>query len=247
MRSPARLSLIHRSRKGLSLAEALTVIVIMAVLVGLIVSTTSTFYNGRNDRHGRKGAAYNEVLQIIAAIKQFHTEYGYYPPLGNSSSSTAGGVIPDQAAGDLSVPGVKVENSALFIVLRAIDTEPNKNHVLNPRRIVFFEGKAASNPEAPRGGFLEKIPPGAMGKPGMPASDRCLLDPWGRQYCIVIDTNGDGLIDVDQFYHDFKETERPYTEVGVFSMGQDNRVGTEKAPNLYRGKSIRSDDIISWQ
>ncbi|MES2568455.1 MAG: hypothetical protein V4710_00185 [Verrucomicrobiota bacterium] len=252
MRSAAPLFFFHRARQGGSLVDVLVVIVVVAVLAALILPTGIISWSDNNG--ARRVQARNEVSQIDAAIRQFHTEYGHYPPLGNPSASTAGGVIPDQAAGDLSVAGIKVENSALFNVLRAIDAPPNKNHVLNPKRIIFFEGRivffekrVVSKPKAPRGGFLAKIPPDAMGKPGIPVSEGCLLDPWGRQYCIVIDTNGDGLLDVDQFYSDFKETERPRATVGVFSMGQDNRVGTEKAPNLYRGKGVVSDDLISWQ
>ncbi|MDB6155956.1 MAG: hypothetical protein JWL90_4409, partial [Chthoniobacteraceae bacterium] len=53
--------------------------------------------------------------------------------------------------------------------------------------------------------------------------------------------------DVSQLYGDFIGSARPRTSVGVFSMGADNVIGTEKSPGVYRSKGMMSDDVISWE
>ncbi len=233
------------SRSGFTLIELLTVIAIIAILMGLLFPALAGV-----KENARKVQARNEVAQIVAAVKQYYTEYGKYPPMADPSATTTstGDDVKDQFVGDLTQTKTKVENSMLFNTLRSIDAIPNEKFIYNPRRIVFFEGKAVGNPEVPKGGFLEKIKSGGgAAKVGMPATDGCLLDPWGRQYFVMIDSNQDNLLDVDQLYNDFKDTDRPHTTVGVFAMGSDNIIGTEKNPDMYRSKGVVSDDIISWQ
>jgi len=60
--------------------------------------------------------ARNEIFQIIAAMKHFHTEYGTYPPVGRN------GLIDTQA-----------EQAHLIRILQGQDP------MSNPRKIVFFE------------------------------------------------------------------------------------------------------------
>ena len=91
-------------------------------------------------------------------------------------------------------------NSALFYTLRAIDASPNTGHGLNPRRLVFFEGKQASNPASPKAGFQ----PATGGGGGAGSAPDSYFDPWGKQYFVVMDTNYDNVLDVP--YTDFANT-----------------------------------------
>ncbi|MDB6152011.1 MAG: xcpT 2 [Chthoniobacteraceae bacterium] len=233
-------------RAGFTLIELLTVIAIIAILMGLLFPVLNLVKEA-----ARKAQARNDIAGLIGALKQYYTEYGNYPPLTDpsaASSSAAGAVVPDQFVGDLTQAKTKVENSMLMNTLRSIDALPNEKFVRNPKRIVFLDVKAVGNPEAPKGGILEKVKAGGgTAKPGLPVSNGCFLDPWGRQYFVMIDTNHDDLLDVGQLYGDFVDSDRPHTSVGVFAMGADNVIGTEKNPDVYRNKGIVSDDIISWQ
>jgi prepilin-type N-terminal cleavage/methylation domain-containing protein len=232
------------SRAGLTLLEVLTVLAIIAVLAALLIPTLSS--DSKNSC--KKSRAQNDIFRIMTAVKQYYTEYGYYPPLADPSialSPDAAPAAPDQFVGDLTQGKTKVENSMLMNTLRSIDAFPNEKFVSNPKRIVFFESDAVSNPKAPKGGLLERVTSNVP-KPGMPVSNGCFLDPWGRQYFVMIDTNHDDLLDVGQFYGDFTGSERPRMSVGVFSMGADNVIGTEKSPNVYRSKGVVCDDMISW-
>jgi prepilin-type N-terminal cleavage/methylation domain-containing protein len=221
---------------GFTLIELLTVIAIIAILMGLLFPAVNAVKD-----NAKKVQAKNDVMQIVAAVKGYYTEYGKYPPLqapgsggGKTSESPTDELIGDQAA------NAKENNSKLFNTLRAIADEPNTDNKLNPRRVVFFEGKAAANPDSPRAGFLDRAGSKAGGDKGS------FYDPWGKQYNIVLDTNYDNVLDVSQVYTDFSDTEKPRTAVGAFSLGKDSKIG-ENGDGRYRNGTKVSDDVISWQ
>ncbi|HEV7403006.1 MAG TPA: hypothetical protein VGO11_08775 [Chthoniobacteraceae bacterium] len=133
-----------------------------------------------------------------------------------------------------------MDNAALFNVLRDIDRAPNANHALNPKRQVFFAGNAVSNPQRPKGGFLETASSGG--------AQGAYYDPWGSQYNIVIDSNLDGSLEVSGFYPDFAGPAVPKVEAGgagVFSLGKDRQLGIGKDHKYKDGTEV-SDDILSW-
>jgi hypothetical protein len=130
-----------------------------------------------------------------------------------------------------------IDNSALFDTLRAIDRGLNERHLLNPKRIVFLEGRTASDANEPHTGFADKADAKKRG---------CFYDPWGRQYGVVIDADYDNQITVAEQYSDFAGDNAPRVGVGAFSMGRDNKLGT-KGDAQYRKGAIVSDDVISWQ
>jgi prepilin-type N-terminal cleavage/methylation domain-containing protein len=225
---------------GFTLIELLTVIAIIAILMGLLFPAVNAVKD-----NAKKVQAKNDVMQIVAAVKSYSTEYAKYPPLqapGSGGGKGGGGgseAETDQIIGD-EAANAKENNSKLFNTLRAIAEEPNTDNKLNPRRVVFFEAKAASNPDSPRAGFLDRVGGKSGGDKGS------FYDPWGKQYNIVLDSNYDNVLDVSQVYTDFSDTEKPRTAVGAFSLGKDNKIG-ENGDGRYRNGTKVSDDVISWQ
>jgi len=226
---------ISHSFRGFTLIELLTVIAIIAILMGLLFPAV-----GAVKENARKVQAKNDVLQIVAAVKAYYTEYGKYPPLvapGSGASSSAS-EASDDFVGDPAASAKEI-NSKLFNTLRSIPEDPNLEYKLNPRRVIFFEGKSVSNAEAPRAGFLDK----EGGSTG--ANKGCFFDPWGKQYNVMLDTNYDNRLDVGQCYTDFGENDKPRTAVGAFALGKDGKLG-DNGNNRYRDGQKVSDDVISW-
>ena len=216
-------------RSAFTLIELLTVIAIIAILMGLLFPAIGTIKES-----ARKTQAKNDVTNIVAAVKQYYTEYGKYPQVTEGTATSD----DDAAIGETQAGGL-ADNSALFNTLRSIpeglNTSPDYKY--NPRRIVFFEGKAATDPTNPRAGFTDTQDAAKKG---------CFFDPWGKQYCVVIDTNYDNVIKLDKQYTDFAGTNAPRVGVAAFSLGKDNKLGT-KDDKSYRKGTTNSDDVISWQ
>lgn len=171
-----------RSPHGLlafTLIELLTVITIIAILMGLLFPVLGIV----KDR-ARMAEARNDVLNIVAALNSYSAEYAKLPPLtaSDSGSTSQNGGTQDVFIGDPAA-GAKDVNSKLFNILRAIPEDPNTGDKLNPRRIVFFQTKSVSDPNNPRAGFLDRVGGTSGGNKGS------LYDPWGKQYNIkAVDT-----------------------------------------------------------
>ncbi len=211
-----------------TLVELLTVIAIIAILMGLLFPAIS----GAKDQ-ARKAEAKTACMNILAAVRAYNTEYGRFPyPLTGTPPTTAADVI----VGDVSIGRAVAGNEVLFNMLRARPIAPNTSHVLNPRRIIFFEGKDASNPTAPKGGFASTD----SGSTKLGA----FLDPWGAQYCVAIDLDYDNQL-ITLPYTDFRGTTTgPQTGVGAYSLGKDGALGVN---GKFKDGSTASDDVISWQ
>lgn len=110
-----------RPRSAFTLIELLTVIAIIAVLMGLLFPAI-----GGVKESARKAQAKNEAIGIVNAVKGYYTEYGKYPLL----TGTSGGKYTS-------------DNDKLFNVLRAISGLSGEQLALNPRKISFIEVPSA--------------------------------------------------------------------------------------------------------
>src|SRR3954470_15092662 len=88
-----------------TLVELLTVIAIIAILMGLLFPAI-----GIIKEQARKVQAKNDVTNIVAAVKQYYTEYGKYPAV-QDPPSTGGS---DDLVGDSAVNPTGGNNNALF-------------------------------------------------------------------------------------------------------------------------------------
>jgi len=103
-------------------------------------------------------------------------------------------------------------NRKIISALRAVDGVGNRDHTINPRHIVFLE---FSDYREGRAGIDEH-------------GD--FLDPWGTPYQIVMDTDLNGVCDVENSIYG---SQIPHSMI-VWSCGPDRQTDTE-------------DDILSWK
>jgi len=231
---------------GFTLVELLTVIAIIAILMGLLFPAI----NIARDQ-ARKAQAKSDGVQISGAVKAYYTEYGKYPlganvvnpPNGDFTFGTQQGVTA----------GSGISNFQLFDILRNIDstgqTPAGQPNQYNPRAIVFFDGKTATDNNNPRAGF---VPTNYSG--GGSLKIGAFMDPWGSEYFVAIDADYDSQLDGNQNsprtlqYTDFAYPNNPKTGVGVYSLGKDQTLGTA-GNGYYKNPTtgLASDDIISWQ
>ena len=215
---------LHSRSHGFTLVELLTVIAIIAILMGLLFPAI-----GVVKEQARKAEAKTTCTAIVAAVKAYYTEYGKYPVLDKATSTPA-----DIYFGES--PATAGDNTPLFATLRA-KVAAGGAADYNPRRIVFFEGKDASNSAAPKSGFA----PVGSSKAG------AFFDPWGSQYNVIMDGDYDNVISIAP-YSDFKgATKGPQTGCIAFSYGKDSVLGSTKNPGVYKSGTDTSDDVISWQ
>jgi len=222
-----------RSHTGFTLIELLTVITIIAILMAMLFP-----FVGSIKESARQRKADQDIRIIVNAVQNYYVDYGQYPAMDpNPNPQNVG----DTACGDKAAQ-ITIDNANLFNILRDIDKAPNGNHALNPRQQKYIETHVVSNPQSPRDGFLEVAGGGATGGGGVAGS---WYDPWGSQYCVVIDSNGDNVIDVSKFYTDFKDENAPRVAIGGFSLGKDKKLG-KAGDQTYKKDQDYSDDRVSW-
>lgn len=214
--------------RAFTLIELLVVISIIAILMALLFPALASVREQM-----RREQAHNDLLSIVNAVKHYQSEYGKLPSVTPATASAPEG---DVLVGDADAKAT-IDNSALMDTLRAIDRGLNEHHALNPKRLVFLEGRIASNATAPRAGIADAAEAKKRG---------CFFDPWEKQYCVVMDADSDHTIDVSAQYSDFAGENAPRVTVGAFAMGKDGTLGTKGDGRFRKGDTI-SDDVVSWR
>jgi type II secretory pathway pseudopilin PulG len=204
--------------------ELLTVIAIIAILVSMLLVGIPIA-----KQMVYKAQAKAAEGEIISAVSAYYTDYGKYP-LGDKTPD------PNSPA-DVLFGDSNTSNQVLFDILRNVGpdfTTPNK---YNPKGNVYLNSRTVSDPAAPRSGFATQD--------AGTVKFHSYVDPWGNEYRIAIDADGDNRI-TNLPYSDFQGINAPRVSVGVFSIGKDGAVG-QKGDGVYRKDGTNSDDVISWQ
>ena len=232
----------RRGGLAFTLIELVTVIAIIAILNALILPIIAMARE-----NARRGKAATVVKSITNAGRSYATDYGKFPPIEAALVTAGSGGGGENAEGnsfysygDTETAKCKVANNQLFDVLRAIARGPNANHALNTRKQLYFEDLKGTDPKNPRDGFAD-------GKGFSEGMQGQLLDPWGKQYCIVLDADQDGLLDLREFFVDLTD---PIRNTAVaFSMAKDGRIGGKGYEGRFRkeGSQEAPDDVASWQ
>ena len=221
----------NKSDRGFTLVELLVVITIIAVLVGLLFPVGNAVMNS-----SRKTQASADETRIVNACMAYQTDYGKMPVnRDNTGYETCYG----DAGKNSRYPGYE-----LYDILRAIPNpnDPYNSDNLNPRQVVYLQSANAKNPSNPREGFLLKD----FNDGTYTIKQGALVDPWGNEYVVWLDANGDGDLTTGAswFYNDYTGKPvgyGPQGAVAVSAMGADNGWGT-KGNQLLAG----SDDVVTW-
>ncbi|HEY5895377.1 MAG TPA: type II secretion system protein [Chthoniobacterales bacterium] len=204
-------------RGAFTLVELLTVMAIIAILMGILFPTIGSALES-----AKKTQAKNDELQLVNAIKTYYTEYGKYP------YDSAGAAPTDDTK---TLTGATL--APVLAELRAKNTAATS---INPRKIVFLEIPDAKNlgqANKERGGMATATDGGTAGAP-------VWLDPWGKSYSLVIDYDyGNSVPNPYGAPATGNAGSDPVSTAAiVYSVGRDGI----KATNV-KG----SDDVISWQ
>ncbi|MEQ1853820.1 MAG: type II secretion system protein [Chthoniobacteraceae bacterium] len=218
--------------RAFTLIELLAVIVIIAVLMALLFPVLSEMKH-----RARRTEAATTLGGIVSASKNYYNDYGNYPRVSTALDGDF------YSFGDITNGGCKANNSDLFDILRKISRGPNTDHKLNQRQQLYYSGPRAQDTKNPRSGFCDGSDFGG-GKEGQ------LMDPWGAQYCVVLDATGEEEISMGSFYSDLAGSTNVVRQSPVaFSLGRDNKRGGTGYENRFRkpGSSEAPDDIVSWR
>lgn len=226
-----------RSQHALTRIELLVFIVVIVILLAWIpVNFSCTRITAR------RAKADTVVKDIASACKNYAIEYGHFPAI----EAAKGGSEKNRylSFGDIPAGKCKVDNSQLFDVLRAIPRAgcANAADVLNPNKQKYFEQSKAVDTKSPRDGFTD----GTMFSAAIQGQ---LFYPWGKQYCIILDADGDGVIDMKEFYSDLTGPEHSVTSAAAaFSMAKDGQRGGKGYEGQFRKPNSNQppDDTVSW-
>jgi prepilin-type N-terminal cleavage/methylation domain-containing protein len=130
---PTRLPQRDWSVRGFTLLELLVSIAILAILMSLLFPAI-----GSARESSRRAKAKTDLLQVVAALHTFDSDYQAYP------------ISPELRKTEVTFATC---NSDLINPLRAVPEGANANHVLNPRQVIYLQPPAATDPHCPRCGI----------------------------------------------------------------------------------------------
>lgn len=227
-----------RPQFAFTLIELITVIAIIAILMGLLFPALSGAKEG-----ARRSKASTVIRSVVNSAKNYANDYGKFPPVdtalqGGEDAGTEANAY--YAFGDIPDGKMKEDNNEFFDVLRAIDRGKNAQHKLNRRQQKYFEEQKATDPKLPREGFAD-------GRDFADEIQGQLLDPWGKQYCIVLDADGDESIGLSDVFKD--QTDKLRFSAVSFSMAKNGKIGGKGYEGQLRKPkaSEAPDDIVSWE
>ena len=161
-----------------------------------------------SDRHRdeRISQARMDTGNLRIALDAYRNEYGKWP--------------------DFTGDGLFLDEKRQARLLRLLQGKDEAN---NPRNIVFFEGRTATQSPGAHGQF----------RGGFSPATGAYLDPQGNPYRIAIDTDGD-----EQIANPYPDDSSPLrTHIIVWSLGKDGKQGSPTNPHTFKG----SDDVTSWR
>lgn len=178
--------------QGFTLIELLVVITILGVLMGLGFSGVSAIR-----QQAKNAQARSDCVALSGAILNFYGEYNRYPTARQEDAIYEPG--QDATGG----------NAEVIKVLTAQDA------VLNPRQVVYYDGKNAKRSKSTGKYEAGLSPEGAV------------FDPWGNTYGILMDANYDGKLTYSGgiLKEMSEENRRVSGGAGVFSLGKDSSKG----------------------
>jgi prepilin-type N-terminal cleavage/methylation domain-containing protein len=173
---------------GFTLVEMLVVIAIIGILASILLPVIT-----RVKKNARIAETRMIMGQIENSVSAYASEYGRLPGSQNALSQGT----PDFTFGTFGTTltptiqntgaGYQTNNSEIVAILMDLErfrngnTTVNLNHVRNPKKIAYLDGKHVTSPD-----------------PGI-GDDGLYRDPFGNPYIISIDGNADGLT-YDAFY-----------------------------------------------
>ncbi len=197
------------SKPAFTLIELLVVIAIIGLLGGLIAGGATALLRRQAKLNGE-----NTAYGLRTAISAYFTDYRKYPVESDAEET-------DEIRSD----------EELMDVLLAADSQAEKGG-LNPRKVVFFNGKAArrggrqpdDESDYQKGVRLERDGSGI------------LVDPYNNFYRIAMDLDYNNRVEIPLWDESF-DTDVIADPILVWSKGRDN----EEA-----GKGFTKDNIKTW-
>jgi prepilin-type N-terminal cleavage/methylation domain-containing protein len=239
-------------RAGFTLVELLTVIAIIGILAGMLMTALPAAVNS-----AKKAKAKSEMAGIVTAIQSYDQDYSRYPVspatqsfanAGNNDMTLGGAFFNRDGSYNASLGFTNSEVIAILMdIATTTVTSVNANHQKNPKQVKYLNAKMSGDTSSPGVG-----------------TDLVYRDPWGNPYVITMDLNYDdqcsdiiyakqqvsqssgqnglnGLFNSvdaggngDHFYYRGK--------VMVWSAGPDGQIDSSKAN---QGKN--KDNVLSWQ
>ena len=218
----------HSSPLAFTLVELLTVIAIIAILMGLLFPVI-----GAVKDKARGVEATNMMKQLVTAITQYNAEYGKFPVADNPNVTTD--------TGDFFGSNDLATKNMLEALRVPSTTSPSANvTTYNPRLISYIDLPSA------------KIPAPAKATSGLD-SDGLLRDPWGGAkgfYRFRVDNNYNNQLQ-NPYTRDTGAGPDILTKgVIVWCLGKSGDGGESSSGNGDKTSSTagrnNSDDITSW-